>query len=181
MRIKSNTILILAVVVVLVLVGCGLTYFFWWSADPYLDWNKTFGGGDDDYGNYVCQIDDGYIIVGETSSYGAGSADVWLIKTDHDGNKLWSRTFGGSGYDWGKSAQQTSDGGYIVAGYTESYGVEVGDALLIKTDYAGNMIWNKTIGGLSSDAATFVQQTNDGGFVVSGYTYSYGAGGSDAG
>ena len=143
-------------------------------------WNKTFGGPGYDVGRSVQQTsDDGYIITGYTSSYGAGSADLWLVKTDISGTQMWEKTFGGPGYDIGRSVQQTSDGGYIITGYTSSYGAGSADLWLVKTDISGTQMWNKTFGGVNDDYGVSVQQTSDGGYITTGYTYSYGTGGPD--
>ena len=143
-------------------------------------WDKTFGGSDSDRGNSVQQTaDGGYVITGGTYSYGAGGGDVWLIKTDASGNKQWDKTFGGSDWDAGYSVQQTADGGYVITGTTFSYGAGVGDVWLIKTDAPGNKLWDRTFGGLYDDFGLSVQQTADGGYVVAGSTFSYGAGGRD--
>lgn len=92
----------------------------------------------------------------------------------------WNKTFGGPGDDIANSAQQTSDGGYVVAGYTNSYGAGDDDAWLIKTDGNGNEVWNRTFGGVLSDRDLSVQQTSDGGFILSGETYSFGREGDNA-
>lgn len=144
------------------------------DTDGNIIWDKFFGGSYDD-GNFVQQTTDGgYIIVGSTGSYGVnGSIDVWLIRTDANGNELWNKNYGGYIRDYGYSGQQTYDGGYILTGRTESYGVSLGDAWLIKTDAEGNKIWDKTFGAYGSDYMRSVQQTSDGGYILCG-TISYG-------
>jgi hypothetical protein len=115
-------------------------------------------------------------VAGYTFSFGAGGGDIFLIKTDVDGNIQWSKTYGGTDYDRASSVQQTSDGGYIVAGYTRSFGAGDWDIFLMKTDASGNIIWAKTYRGTNSDWAYSVQQTSDGGYILAGLTRSFGAG-----
>ena len=141
------------------------------------EWDKTFGGTNDDVAYSVQQTsDDGYIIAGETSSYGAGYSDFWLLKTDSSGNKEWDKTFGGAKWDGAQSVQQTRDGGYILTGCAQSYGAGLCDFWLVKTDSSGNKEWDKTFGGTRQDSAKSVQQTDDGGYIFAGFTQSYDAG-----
>ncbi len=150
------------------------------NAQPPTLWTQTYGGNNHEIGNYVQQTtDDGYIVTGYTSSYGAGGFDIWLIKTDANGDSVWSKTFGGNNNDYGFGVQQTSDGGYIIAGWTTSYGAGLEDVWLIKTDTNGDSVWTKIFGGSLGDFGWCVQQTNDGGYIISGKTWSYGAGGHD--
>lgn len=139
-------------------------------------WNVAYGGvHEPDFARQVQQSSDGgYIIVGSTSSYGAGWDDFWLIKTDSKGNEQWNKTFGGNRSDAAKSVQQTSDGGYIIGGDTMSYGAGALDMWLVKTDSKGNEQWNKTFGGSGHDMAYSIQQTSEGGYILAGETQSYG-------
>jgi len=141
---------------------------------------KTYGGGLNDLGWAVEQTNDGgYIVAGSAESFGAGAADFYLIKTDANGDTLWTRTYGGGGDDFGRAVEQTTDGGYIVAGYTTSFGAGVEDVYLIKTDTNGDTLWTKTYGGAGDDRGWAVEQTTDGGYIVAGGTLSFGAGGND--
>ncbi|MFB3765515.1 MAG: GH25 family lysozyme [Methanotrichaceae archaeon] len=141
------------------------------SKAPSENWNKTFGGQNEDYSVSVQQTSDGgYILIGRTGSFGAGYDDAWLLKIDSQGNELWNKTFGGSGYDYGQSVQQTSDGGYILIGRTGSFGADFYDIWLIKTDSKGNELWNKTFGGSGDEWGNSVKQTIDGGYIIIGNT-----------
>ncbi|MFA5300733.1 MAG: T9SS type A sorting domain-containing protein [Lutibacter sp.] len=145
-------------------------------------WTKTYGGPNSDAGNAVQQTTDGgFIIAGSTSSFGVTVENVYLIKTDVNGDAMWTRTFGGSGFDYDEaySVQQTTDGGYIIVGKTTSFGAGYYDVYLIKTDDNGDLIWSKTFGGMNDDYGMSVKQTTDGGYIIAGYTKSFGAGNYD--
>ncbi len=143
---------------------------------PAQAWERIYGGSNNDVGYSVQEtLDGGYIIAGWTFSFGAGPSAVYLIKTDASGNSIWSRTYGGSSYDGGNSVQQTSDGGYIIAGQTCSFGDTLGDVYLIKTDASGDTIWTRTYGGSEDEGGSSVQQTSDEGYIIAGGTFSFGA------
>jgi hypothetical protein len=142
-------------------------------------WTRTYGGTDLDAGNSVQQTSEGgYILAGTSYSFGAGNGDVYLIKTDSSGNVLWTKTYGGTNYDGASSVQQTSDGGYIIAGSTGTFPSL--DIYLIKTNASGDTLWTKTYGGTGRDEGHSIQQTSDRGYVLTGHTNSFGAGGHDA-
>jgi hypothetical protein len=136
-------------------------------------WEKTFGGGDTGY-SVQQTTDGGYIIAGDTFAQDPERMDVYLLKTDSSGNKVWEKTFGGLDCDVGRSVQQTTDGGYIIAGYTfEHPYITFADVYLLKTDSSGNKVWEKTFGGTSDSMETghSVQQTTDGGYIIAGLNY----------
>jgi hypothetical protein len=141
-------------------------------------WTKRYGRGRWDGGYSVKQTSDGgYIITGTTVSFEASGSNVFLFKTNASGDTLWTRVYGGPYDDWGYSVQQTSDGGYIVAGYTSSsQDYYKNDAYLIKTNASGDTIWTRTYGGADIDQAYSVGLTSDGGYIVAGSTRSYDAG-----
>jgi hypothetical protein len=158
-------------------------YDFWvlkLNASGDVVWQKTYGGGGWDEARSIQQTTDGgYIVAGWTGSFGAGSADFWVLKLDSSGDLVWQKTYGGAGNDWAHFIQQTSDGGYIVAGYTGSLGAGSLDFRVLKLDARGDVVWQKTYGGENSDWATCIQQTTDGGYIVAGVTWSFGAGRRD--
>lgn len=142
-------------------------------------WENAYGGEDDDFGQFVCVGDDGgSLIAGNTFSKTSGDIeDVYVVKTDADGNKVWEKTFGGKGPDTIAAVQRTSDGGLVMAGVTGSFpGWE--NIYLIKVDASGNSSWQKAFGrdGDFHDYGISVRETKDGGFIVLGNTVPFGEG-----
>jgi len=165
------------------------------DADGDTLWTKTYGGTGHDaiwpedlkwtlVKARPTPVDGGCIIATFSNSFGDGDYDMWLLKTDADGDTLWTKFYGGPEDELGHfmDIRVTLDGGYIVAGSTYSYGVGTpaeNNVYLVKTDEKGDIQWTKTYGGLEEDEGFVVQQTTDGGYILSTYSYSYGAGGSD--
>lgn len=150
--------------------------------DPSGDttWLKSFGGVSSEKAWSVQQTSDGgFIVVGTTLSFGAGDFDVYVIRTDANGNTAWTKTYGGTDLDEGRSVWQTTDGGFIIAGFTYSFGAGSRDVYLIKINSFGDVLWEKTYGGVSAEIGYSVQQTEDGGYIVVGETSSFGAGNLD--
>jgi hypothetical protein len=145
-----------------------------------VQWTKTIGGSSyDEAWSIIQSSDGGYVVAGETRSFGAGNGDIYVVKLDSSGNVIWTKTIGGSDWDEAYSIIQSSDGGYVVAGETRSFGAGNGDIYVVKLDSSGNVIWTKTIGGSDWDEALSIIQSSDGGYVVAGRTRSFGAGGLD--
>jgi hypothetical protein len=146
-------------------------------------WTKTYGGADWDEGVSIQQTaDSGYIIMGATASFGSGDGDVWLLKIDVDGDTVWTKRYGGSWGDIGMSVQQINDGGYMIAGYTHSFGVgtpNYTNVYLLRTNTIGDTMWTRVYGGIHSDEGYSVLETTDGGYIVAGHTQSFGAGPGD--
>jgi len=148
------------------------------STAPGIEWDRTFGSSDYETAHHVQQTTDGgYIIAGRSDILGS-DWDIYLIKTDDWGNTEWERTFGGSDYESAFHVQQTTDGGYIIAGTTQPSSGSA-DVYLIKTDSLGYTEWERTFGGSGHDRASCVQQTTDGGYIIGGDTHPSG-GSTDA-
>jgi len=138
-----------------------------------IEWNKTYGGPDSVEQFYSIQktYDGHYIAAGYTNSSGTGSFDFWLVKIGTDGSVMWERAFGGLDDEYAYSVQQTSDDGYIVAGPTYSSSYTSPDFLIVKTDSNGNEEWRQIYDTGDTDEAQSIHETNDGGYIVAGYTY----------
>jgi regulation of enolase protein 1 (concanavalin A-like superfamily) len=151
------------------------------DANGVSTWNQTYGGtGVRDVVSALVQtVDGGFALAGYTNSYGAGGCDMWLVKTDANGVSTWNQTYGGGEHDVAKALVQTVDGGFALAGYTDSFGAGEGDMRLVKTDANGVMTWNQTYGGKKQDSASALVQTVDGGFALAGGTKSFGGGEGD--
>ena len=143
------------------------------------EWSRVYGGEDDDYAWSVIQTSDGGYALTGAPSYYAGTGDFWLIKLDSSGNLEWNKSYGGAGLDAAACMIEASDGGYVLAGLTESFGAGQKDWWWLKTDSYGNVEWNRTIGGAYDDTAYSIIQTSDGGYALAGFTSSFGAGGHD--
>ncbi|OFX31374.1 MAG: hypothetical protein A2X08_10735 [Bacteroidetes bacterium GWA2_32_17] len=150
-------------------------------SQPVVQFDKTYGGTGCENGRSAKQAPDGgFIMIGSTNSYGSGQNDIYLVKTDENGNELWSQTYGGPGNEaigWAMKHNiiLTTDGGFAIAGHTTSYGEGSWDMWLIKTDDSGNVQWTKTYGGPSSETSNIVKQTSDSGYIIVGSTWGFGS------
>ncbi|MBI4929122.1 MAG: T9SS type A sorting domain-containing protein [Bacteroidetes bacterium] len=138
-------------------------------------WVAVYGGEQYDRGRGIAQtFDKGYIVCGPSSSYGMGNTDFYLLKIDSAGKYQWQNTFGGINIENCFSVEQTKDSGFVICGYTNSFGAGGYDAYLVKTNSLGILQWEKTFGGSDWDFAYWAEQTNDGGYILCGETYSFG-------
>lgn len=142
-------------------------------------WTRSYGGPQNDSGTAVAVAPDGLLLLGQTTSFGAGSSDIWLIKTDAAGDTQWTRCYGGPGPEKYGSLIRLQNGEVVFCGSTASSGAGGMDVWVVKTDASGNQLWAKTYGGAADDIGLGITPTSDSGFVVCGYTTSYGAGSGD--
>ncbi len=155
-------------------------YFLALSLITEILFNKTYGSNGSDRGVEIIQVGDGsYVIVGSSTSP-SGDLDVYLIKLDHQGDKIWERTYGGKGDDNGWSVKKTNDNGFIITGFTKSFGAINNDIFLLKVDNNGNEEWLKTYGAAGDDIGWAIDITSDGNFIIAAQTNSFGAGDLDA-
>jgi hypothetical protein len=162
--------------------GAGLNDF--WVLKLYsngdIEWQRTYGGGGVENARSIHQTSDGgYGVAGFTSSFGVGIWDFWILKLNPNGDIEWQRTYGGSMFDDATSIQQTSEGGFIVAGHTFSFDAESGDICVLKLSPYGDIEWQRNYGGSYDEGGGYICQTNDYGYLLAGYTRSFGAGDND--
>jgi hypothetical protein len=145
------------------------------AASPDIAWSKTYGGTGNAVGTAVVPVSDGYVVAGYVDTYNSGNIDVYLLKTDLNGNLLWNRTFGGSKEDIAYSVVAVSDG-YVIAGSSNSFDPSM-QVYLLKTDLNGNLLWQHTLGGIDSCKGYSLAAVGDG-YVIAGQTTPYGWGNS---
>ena len=142
-------------------------------------WSRTYGGQGEDYCYSMVQTADGGFALAGWTSPTPGGQDFWLVRTDENGDSLWSRTYDRNGSDGCISLIETSDGGFVLAGFTSKFGHESSDFLLVRTNENGDSLWSRTYGGEKSDICCSLIQTADGGYALAGSTTSFGMGYKD--
>ncbi len=155
------------------------------SSSGNLEWQKALGGADNDYAYKVQQTTDGdYILAGSTKSIdndvlgNHGATDYWLVKLSNSGAIVWQKVMGGNLDDWAYDVKETTEGNFIVVGYTNSNDGDVtgnqgaSDAWIIKLSNSGTILWQKTMGGSKIENSHSFQQTTDGGYILVGTTGS---------
>jgi hypothetical protein len=147
------------------------------NSNGTIAWQKAYGRSKYDCAKSIQQTSDGGYIVGGNSYSGAGRVEIWVLKLNNDGTIEWQKTYGGEKQDEFESIQQTSDGGYIIAGTTNSFGHGNDDILVLKLSNDGTVIWQITYGGKMYDSASSIRQTSDGGYILNGFTNLGGRGG----
>lgn len=137
-------------------------------------WTRTFHNLGDDVGLSVQQTsDEGFIIAGRTGTIYSGKPDVYLVRTNKNGDTLWTQTYGDTSFDYGYSVQQTNDGGFIIAGETVFDVINNENVYLVRTDSNGNKIWERNFGGKNDDRGYSLSITRDEGFIITGWTESF--------
>lgn len=167
------------------IVMCGYTIasafgdndIFIMKLDPYgnIMWSNLFGGSGNDQATYLEKTSDGGFIIGGNTTSFSGTPDPFTIKIDNSGNVQWSRYYRWAMEDYSNCVIQTSDGGYIMTGYSNSFGSGGYDVYSLKLDQTGNIMWARCYGGLLNDFGNTIRETSDNGYIIGGYTFSFGA------
>ncbi len=149
------------------------------STGEYLAY-RTYGTDKDEFGLSIVRCaDGGYLIVGRTDSPSPDNWDIYILKIDSLYDSIWTKTIGGSGWDEGRDVDKCDDGGFVIAGFTYSFGMGQSDVYLVRIDSTGDTLWSRVYGGELRDEAYSVMQLDDGGFIITGLTQSFGEGSSD--
>ncbi len=143
-------------------------------------WFKVFGGSANDQINGGCQVSDGgYIFVGETVSFNSSSSDIYVVKLDMNGNLSWSKFYRITGNEYGTSISQTADYGFLISGSADGFGAGASDALVMKINFTGDIVWINVYGDVFNDYGSSIKAADDNSSIMAGYTYSGGAGNGD--
>ena len=160
-----------------------LDHDFWvlkLTSAGFSEWQRIYGGFGDDVAYYIQETsDEGYIVAGESDSFGNKESELWVLKLTSIGEIEWENIYGGSDNDHLNCIRETSEGGYVVTGNTYSFGAGDSDILALKLSSTGDIEWQRAYGGSEEDVAYYIQETSEGGYIAVGYTDSFGAGGSD--
>lgn len=157
-----------------------ITSLMWSPLVAQETFTKIFGGPEDEHAMSVIQTRDGnYVVVGFTFSFGKGKSDIWVMKLDAFGEEIWRRFLGTKDFDWPNALIETRDGNYVIAGYSRDSESGQSDAWIFQLNQFGEGMWSRTYGGDFDDEAKAIIQTMDGGFAVTGFTYSESKGESD--
>jgi hypothetical protein len=148
------------------------------SSDGSVSWNQTYGGSANDNGKSVVETDDGFIIAGNSESFGSNLVEGYVVNVDPDGNLVWEQTFGGTSDDYAESIALLSDGGYVVTGFTSSTGTGESDVWLFSVSQGGDLMDETFYGGSMRDRMYEILPTSDDGYILVGFTWSFGAGGN---
>jgi len=142
-------------------------YLFKLGEDGKEQWYASYGGEDDDTAKDIIELDDGYLLVGTTDSFGLNRDDIFVVRTDKKGKVLWQNTYGGNRDDEGFAVAKSPDGGFVIVGRTESFRRHSGfDLYLFKIDGRGELKWERIYGGESDDAGRDIIATKDGYLIV---------------
>lgn len=147
------------------------------SSSGLIEWNKNFGTSSNEYGGSLLETNDGsLLLIGNGDLNNSGDQDIWLIKTNSQGDSLWSKNYGGSGDETSNDIISVGDSSYIILGSTSSFGNGGSDIFIIKIDENGNEEWNLNYGGTSDEFGRSIIHTSDDGFVILSSIESYGIG-----
>jgi len=155
--------------------GGGDVWLVYTNSMGVMQWDETYGTANPDNGDYIqLASSGGFIIAGSTQNISPGDDNGYLIKTDNLGNLQWSKIYGGIQPDDFHRVENTSDGGYIIVGTTQSNAAIISNEWLVKTDDIGDTLWTRTYGRDNHDHGYSAVETSDGGYIMCGYTSSFG-------
>lgn len=144
------------------------------NSEEEIIWQKTYGGNNNEELNFILPAENsGYLLVGLTESFGAGSRDIYLLKIDENGNELWSKTYGGFNQEGGNQIIATDDDNYLLFGFTQTFGAGDRDFYLLKINPQGDVIWTKTYGSSNYEESQEIVKAENGGYLLFGHSAAF--------